>query len=59
MLSVCEITDIFYLCDEFSIEFNRELLNDILAMFLKTCRLRKCTQISFVDSTTLDVYYIK
>lgn len=25
MLSLCEITDIFYLCDEFSIEFNRML----------------------------------
>ncbi|MDH6307970.1 hypothetical protein M2451_002489 [Dysgonomonas sp. PFB1-18] len=30
-----------------------------LVLFLKTCRLGKCTGISFVDSTTLDVCNIK
>lgn len=126
MLNLCEITDIFYLCDEFSLEFNKILpshslkqdngkkhrtktnrLSDSeimtilisfhlsqvrnlkayylfyvckhlkqefpklvsysrfvelqqrvllpLALFLKTCRMGKCTGISFVDSTTLDV----
>lgn len=126
MLNLCEITDIFYLCDEFSLEFNKILpshslkqdngkkhrtktnrLSDSeimtilisfhlsqvrnlkayylfyvckhlkqefpklvsysrfvelqqrvllpLVIFLKTCRMGKCTGISFVDSTTLDV----
>lgn len=130
MLTVCEVTDIFYLCDEFSIEFeiqfpkhalrednskmyrnkpnklsdsevmailisfhlsgmrnlkayylfyvcqhmqkefpklvsyNRfvELQQRVLlslVLFLKSCRLGKCTGISFVDSTTLDVCNIK
>lgn len=130
MLSVCEVTDIFYLCDEFSKEFesfypkhalregngkkyrnkpNRlsdsEVMTILIAfhlsgmrnlkayylfyvskhltgefpklvsynrfvelqqrsllplvLFLKTCRLGKCTGISFVDSTTLDVCHIK
>lgn len=130
MLSICEITDIFYLCDEFSSEFNKSILNyrlkedngkkhrnkpnrmsdsEImtilicfhlsqvrnlkayylgyvckhltaefpkqvsynrmvelqqrvlfpLVIFLKTCRMGKCTGISFVDSTTLDVCHIK
>lgn len=130
MLSVCEITDIFYLCDEFSSEFNKSIPNyrlkedngkkhrnkpnrmsdsEImtilicfhlsqvrnfkayyleyvckhlteefpkrtsynrmvelqqrvllpLVIFLKTCRMGKCTGISFVDSTTLDVCHIK
>lgn len=130
MLSVCEITDIFYLCDEFSIEFNKNISSHLLkvdngkkhrnktnrlsdsevmtiliafhlsgmkhlkayylyyvcrhlgsefpnlvsynrfvelqqrvllalVLFLKTCRLGKCTGISFVDSTTLDVCHIK
>lgn len=30
-----------------------------LVIFLKTCRVGKCTGISFVDSTTLDVCHIK
>lgn len=130
MLTVCEVTDIFYLCDEFSNEFklyypqhalreddtkqyrnkpnrlsdsevmtilisfhlsgmrnlkayylfyvyphlnnefpklvsyNRfvELQQQVLlplVLFLKSCRLGKCTGISFVDSTTLDVCNIK
>lgn len=130
MLSLCEITDIFYLCDEFSSEFNKVLpchllkedngkkhrnkLNRLsdsevmtilisfhlsqvrnreayylgyvclhlthefpklvsynrfvelqqrvllaLVLFLKTCLMCKCTRISFVDSTTLDVCNIK
>ncbi|NDV97646.1 IS982 family transposase [Dysgonomonas sp. 521] len=130
MLSVCEVTDIFYLCDEFTKEFesfstrhrlredngkkhrnkpNRisdsEVMTILIAfhlsgmrnlkayylfyvskhmkdefpklvsynrfvelqqrsllplvLFLKTCRLGKCTGISFVDSTTLDVCNIK
>lgn len=130
MLTICEVTDIFYLCDEFSVEFeyyypkhalredngkasrnkpnrlsdsevmtilisfhlsgmrnlkayylyyvskhmtsefpklvsyNRfvELQQGVLlplVLFLKSCRLGKCTGISFVDSTTLDVCNIK
>lgn len=130
MLSLCEITDIFYLCDEFSSEFSKTLPSHLLkedngkkhrnkpnrisdsevmtilfafhlsqvrnlkayylgyvcrhlnqefprlvsytrfvelqqqvllplVIFLKTCRLGKCTGISFVDSTTLDVCNIK
>lgn len=130
MLSLCEITDIFYLCDEFSLEFNnifpsrliredtgkkhrnkpnrmsdseimailicfhlsqvrnlkafylgyvcKHLTREFprlvsynrfvelqqkallpLVIFLKTCRMGKCTGISFVDSTTLDVCHIK
>lgn len=130
MLSVTEVTDIFYLCDEFSKEFElfypkhalrednskkhrnkpnrlsdsevmtiliafhlsgmrnlkayylfyicKHMCNDFpklvsytrfvelqqrilmpLVLFLKTCRLGKCTGISFVDSTTLDVCHIK
>lgn len=30
-----------------------------LVIFLKTCRMGKCTGISFVDSTTLDICHIK
>lgn len=130
MLSICEVTDIFYLCDEFVSEFNHhfskhllkedngkkhrnkpnrmsdsELMTIMIAfhlsgmrnlkayyvfyvckhmsaefprvvsytrfvelqqrvllaltIFLKTCRMGKCTGISFVDSTTLDVCHIK
>ena len=130
MLTVCEVTDIFYLCDEFSAEFelyypkhalqednskryrnksNRlsdsEVMTILIAfhlsgmrnlkayylfyvckhltiefsklvsynrfvelqqcillplvLFLKSCRLGKCTGISFIDSTTLDVCNIK
>jgi hypothetical protein len=130
MLSTAEVTDIFYLCDEFSKEFelsypkhalredngrkhrnnptrlsdsevmtivisfhlsgmrnlkayyifyvSKHMSDDFsklvsytrlvelqqrilmpLVLFLKTCRLGKCTGISFVDSTTLDVCHIK
>lgn len=130
MLSLCEVTDIFYLCDEFANDFevyypkhalrednskryrnkpkrlsdsevmtiliafhlsgmrnlkayylfyvckhmNREFPQLVsynrfvelqqrvllpLVLFLKTCRMGKCTGISFVDSTTLDVCNIK
>lgn len=130
MLSLCEITDIFYLCDEFSIELDKMLPRHLLkedngkkhrnkpsamadsevmailisfhlsqvrnlkayylgyvckhlnkefpkllsytrfvelqqrvllplVIFLKTCRMGKCTGISFVDSTTIDVCHIK
>jgi len=30
MLSICEVTDIFYLCDEFTTEFNKLLPNHLL-----------------------------
>jgi hypothetical protein len=130
MISKCEITEIFYLCDEFSKEFEKKvknyrlqpdnekkhrnkpnrlsdsevmtilitfhlsgtrnlkhfylfyvckhLQNDFpktvsynrfvelqqrialpLVLFLKICRMGKCTGISFIDSTTLKVCHIK
>lgn len=130
MLSLCEVTDIFYLCDEFATNFevyypkhalrenngkkyrnkakrlsDSEVMTILIAfhlsgmrnlkayylfyvckhmsrefpqlvsynrfvelqqrvllplvLFLKTCRMGKCTGISFVDSTTLDVCNIK
>lgn len=61
---------LFYVCKHLNGEFpklvsyNRfvELQQRVLlplVLFLKSCRLGKCTGISFVDSTTLDVCNIK
>ena len=61
---------LFYVCKHMNTEFpqlvsyNRfvELQQRVLlplVLFLKTCRMGKCTGISFVDSTTLDVCNIK
>lgn len=61
---------LFYVCKHMNSEFpqlvsyNRfvELQQRVLlplVLFLKTCRMGKCTGISFVDSTTLDVCNIK
>ena len=61
---------LFYVCkhlhEEFTdlVSYNRfvELQQKVvlpLALFLKTCRMVKCTGISFIDSTSLKVYHIK
>ncbi len=61
---------LFYVCKHLQTEFPRlvsynryvELQQRILlplALFLKSCRMGKCTGISFIDSTTLKVCHIK
>jgi len=61
---------LFYVCKHLHSEFpdlvsyNRfvELQQNVvlpLALFLKTCRMGKCTGISFIDSTSLKVCHIK
>ena len=61
---------LFYVCKHLNPEFPRlvsytrfvELQQRVcipLVLFLKTCRMGKCTGISFIDSTTLKVCHIK
>jgi hypothetical protein len=69
LFSYIELT-LFYVCRHLQAEFpnlvscNRfvELQQSVvlpLALFLKTCRMGRCTGISFIDSTALKVCHIK
>lgn len=53
MLSVCEITDIFYLCDEFSTEFNKILPSCLLKEDSEKKHRNKSNQISDSEIMTI------